>query len=779
MKAARMNMDEKRQKYLDPVCGMEVEPQTAAANVVHNGAVIYFCSVHCAEAFQKDPERYASGPTEKKHSECDHEPRHEHAHNPVSVAGRSYTCPMHPEVRSDRPGVCPKCGMALEALDPYAEEDHTELRDMGMRFWIGAALALPVFLLAMGEMVPGLNDLVKSIGATHSLWIQFILATGVYFWAGYPFLQRALKSIIYRSPNMFTLIALGTSAAYFFSVVQLFGQHSGHHSIPTYFEAAAVITVLALLGQVLELRARAGTGAAIRALLTLTPKIGHRLIDDHEEDISLDQVVRGDFLRVRPGEKVPVDGQLMEGSSTLDESMVTGESMPVNKKMGDTVIGGTVNGSGSFVMRAERVGNETILAQIVSLVANAQRSQAPVQRIADRVAAWFVPAVLIIAAATFAGWMIFGPESRLAMAMTTAVSVLIIACPCALGLATPMSVMVGIGRGASLGILIRDAAVLEKLEAVDTIVFDKTGTLTEGKPALTEIVAFKPFDRDQVVRFAAAAEVQSEHPIARAIVQASASKALPKASSFAAAIGKGITATVEGHQIFVGKLSTQEPSASVATKVADRWRKEGKTAVIVYIDERPAGLLAIADRLKAGSAVAVRQLHAMKLKTLMLTGDNRITAEAIAYEAEIDQVIADAAPDRKQEAVAELKRSGAKVAMAGDGINDAPALATADVGIAMGTGTEVAMESAGVTLVKGDLRTLVSVIALSRATMKNIRQNLFFAFVYNCLGIPIAAGVLYPLIGQLLNPMVASLAMSLSSVSVIANALRLRNKRLS
>jgi Cu+-exporting ATPase len=805
-----MNMDDDRYEQKDPVCGMTVRPETAAAQLEYAGKTILFCSTHCAEAFKREPERYLSDSADQEG--CSHSHGHEHPaikpapgaayfcpmcpgvesdkpgscpkcgmaleRNPTFTAAKQYTCPMHPEVRSDRPGNCPICGMALEPVEATAENEDGELRDMIKRFWIGALLAIPVFLLAMGEMIPGLKPVVERIGPNNSLWIQFILATPVYFWSGWPFLERAWKSVLFRSPNMFTLIALGTSAAYVFSVFQLLSAKISHHDMPAYFEAAAVITVLALLGQVLELKARAGTGAAIRSLITLTPKIAHRLIGDHEEDIALDQVAAGDTLRVRPGEKVPVDGLIIEGTSSVDESMITGESMPVKKQRGDKVIGGTLNGSSSFVMRAERIGSETILAQIVNLVAQAQRSQAPVQRIADRVAAWFVPAVLAIAVGAFVGWLLFGPEPRMAFAFTAAVSVLIIACPCALGLATPMSVMVGVGRGAQLGILIRDAAVLEKLEKVDTVVFDKTGTLTEGKPAVVEIVAFKPFSQDQLVRFAAAAEVQSEHPIGRAIVQAAAGKPLPKALSFDADIGSGISATVEGRRIFIGKLSAREQSDTVARQVADRWRKDGKTVVIVYIDEQPAGLFAIADRLKSASAAAVKQLHALKLKTVMLTGDNELTAAAIAHQAEIDQVIAEATPERKQAAISQLQRSGAKVAMAGDGINDAPALAAADVGIAMGTGTEVAMQSAGITLIKGDLSKLISAIFLSRATMRNIRQNLFFAFIYNCLGIPIAAGALYPLFGQLLNPMIASLAMSLSSVSVIANALRLRIQRL-
>ena len=708
---------------------------------------------------------------------CPHSGMDQEKNRTGAPAGK-YTCPMHPEVISDRPGACPICGMALEPVAPSAgTEEQSELDDLTRRFWIGALLTLPVFMLAMGEMVPGLKQIIGLVGERASLLIQFVLSTPVVLWAGWPFLEKAWRSVINRSPNMFTLISLGTSAAYLFSVVHLFFAGSGHgiHGANSYFEAAAVITVLALLGQVLELQARSKTGSAIRSLLALSPQTARRVLGDREEEVPLDAVEVGDVLRVRPGDRVPVDGVLLEGRSELNESMMTGEAMPVTKKAGDSVIGGTINGSGSFVFRAERVGDNTLLAQIVHLVAKAQRSQAPVQRIADQVAAWFVPAVLLVSLFTLVAWLLFGPDPRWPFAFNSAVAVLIIACPCALGLATPMAVMVGIGRGAQLGILIRDAAVLEKLEKIGTVAFDKTGTLTEGKPKVTEIVAFKPYGREELLRYAAAVEVQSEHPIARAIVQAAEPSASPKALGFETTVGAGVKAEVEGHLVYVGKPSREEDPLSVASKIADRWRKEGKTAVTIQIDQQPAGLLAIADALKRNSAAAVKRLRELNVRSVMLTGDNKVTARFLAEEAGIDDVIAELSPKEKQREIVKMQKAGAKVAMAGDGINDAPALATADVGIAMGTGTEVAIESAGVTLVKGDLDLLVSAILLSRATMRSIRQNLIFAFVYNILGVPIAAGLLYPVFGLLLSPMVASLAMSLSSVSVIANSLRLRH----
>jgi Cu+-exporting ATPase len=694
------------------------------------------------------------------------------------VATGKYTCPMHPEIISDEPGNCPICGMALEPVSPTTgPEDQTELNDMTRRFWIGAILAAPVFVLAMGEMVPGLNRMIGALGERANLFIQFALSTPVYLWAGWPFLERAWKSVVNRRPNMFTLIALGTSAAYLFSVLQLIVSATSQaaHVANSYFEAAAVITVLALLGQVLELRARSKTGSAIRSLLALSPRTAHRVVADREEEIPLEEVRTGDILRVRPGDRVPVDGILLEGNSELNEAMITGEAMPVLKNTGDTVVGGTVNGSGSFLFRAERVGGDTLLAHIVDLVARAQRSQAPVQKIADKVSGWFVPSVLLLALITFAGWLIFGPEPRLPFAFNASVAVLIIACPCALGLATPMAVMVGVGRGAELGILIRDAAVLEKLEKVTVVAFDKTGTLTEGHPTVVETVAFKPYSEPELLRLAAAVEALSEHPLGRAVVRAAGDQALPKATAFEATVGSGVTAEVETHLVYVGKPSNDEAPANVSSQVLKRWRREGKTAVVVLVDNQAAGLIAIADSLKKSSTNAVKRLHDLKIRSVMLTGDNKVTARSIAEVAGIDEVIAELSPAQKQEAIAKLQTGGVTVAMAGDGINDAPALATADVGIAMGTGTEIAIESAGVTLVKGDLDLLVSAILLSRETMKKIRENLVFAFVYNFLGVPVAAGILYPLFGLLLSPMLASVAMSLSSVSVIANSLRLRN----
>jgi len=718
-----------------------------------------------------------------EHVQSEHDCRAGHARTNAEPEPRpstpgKYTCPMHPEIVSGQPGNCPICGMALEPVAPTAEpDDRTELNDMTRRFWIGAVLAAPVLALAMGEMVPGLNRLIEALGERGNLLVQFALSTPVYLWAGWPFLERAWKSVVNRTPNMFTLISLGTSAAYLFSVFQLIVSATSHaaHAATSYFEAAAVITVLALLGQVLELRARSKTGSAIRSLLALSPQTARRVVGDREEEIPMEQVHVGDILRVRPGDRVPVDGVLLEGNSELNEAMITGEPMPVTKKAGDTVIGGTVNGSGSFLFRAERVGGDTLLAQIVDLVAKAQRSQAPVQKLADKVSEWFVPAVLLLAVITFGGWLLLGPEPRLPFAFNAAVAVLIIACPCALGLATPMAVMVGIGRGAQLGILIRDAAVLEKMEKINVVAFDKTGTLTEGNPTVVETVAFKPYSQPELLRLAGAVEALSEHPLGRAIVRAAGEHPLPKATGFEATVGSGVKAEVETHLVYVGKPSKDETPESVSSQLANRWRHEGKTAVVVLVDDQPAGLIAIADSLKRNSANAVKRLHDLKIRSVMLTGDNQVTAQSIAEAAGIDGVIAELSPEQKQTEIAKLQAGGQTVAMAGDGMNDAPALATADVGIAMGTGTEVAIETAGVTLVKGDLDLLVSAILLSRETMKKIRENLLFAFVYNFLGVPVAAGILYPLFGVLLSPMIASVAMSLSSVSVIANSLRLRN----
>jgi len=697
-----------------------------------------------------------------------------------------YTCPMHPEVRQDSPGACPICGMALEPLTVDAEDgqDDHELKDMTRRFWIGLALTLPVLVLSMGEMVPGLRDAILFLGHTTVTWAQFILSTPVVLWAGRPFFERGVRSLVTRHLNMFTLIALGTGAAYIYSVAAtLFpgafpASFREHGAVPVYFESAAVITVLVALGQVLELKARAATGGAIRALLQLTPQTARRVGDDGtESDVPLEHVHAGDRLRVRPGEKIPVDGVVLEGASAVDESMITGEPMPVEKTAQEKVTGGTINGTGSFLMRAERVGNDTLLARIVQMVATAQRSRAPIQRVADAVAGWFVPGVVAASAITFIAWACLGPEPRFAYALLNAVAVLIIACPCALGLATPMSIMVGVGRGAQLGVLIRNAEALEQLEKVDTLAIDKTGTLTEGKPVLTEIVATPGHDENVLLRLAASVESASEHPLAAAILAGAKKRNLATATvtDFASITGQGVRGNVGGRVVFVGQDNnlTNKIPADLAARAADL-RHQGRTVFFVAIDDMVAGLLAVADPIKSTTPRAVGTLHQLGLKITMLTGDHNETAQRVADELHLDRVEAEMTPEKKRDVIAALKREGKVVAMAGDGINDAPALAAADVGIAMGTGTGVAMESAGVTLVKGDLAGLVHAIELSRAVMANIRLNLIFAFIYNGVGIPLAAGVLYPFTGLLLSPMIASAAMALSSVSVIANSLRLR-----
>jgi Cu+-exporting ATPase len=704
--------------------------------------------------------------------------------NPAYVEHRAkvFTCPMHPEVRRDAPGSCPICGMALEPVSAApGDDDDAELRDMTRRFWIGLALTVPVFALAMGGMAPGLGGL---IGSHTAAWVQLVLSTPVVVWAGGPFFERGARSLVTRHLNMFTLIALGTGTAYLYSVAAtLFpaafpASFREHGVVPVYFESAAVITVLVALGQVLELRARAATGGALKALLGLAPKTARRVAGDGAEtDAPLEDVHAGDHLRVRPGEKIPVDGVVLEGTSAVDEAMLTGEPAPVEKSPGAKVSGGTINGTGSFLMRAERVGNDTLLARIVQMVATAQRSRAPIQRVADAVAGWFVPAVIAAAALTFAAWAWLGPEPRFAYALLNAVAVLIIACPCALGLATPMSIMVGVGRGAQLGVLIRDAEALEQLEKIDTLAIDKTGTLTEGKPALTEIATAPGGDETEMLRLAASVESASEHPLAAAIVAgAKTRKIAPDAvSDFASITGQGVRGKVDGRDIFVGQAAQAgaEIPAALAAR-ADALRAEGRTVFFVAVDKAIAGLLAVADPIKATTPGAIEALHRLGLKIIMLTGDHPATARCVAEHLHIDRVEAEVTPEKKQAVIAALKREGAHVAMAGDGINDAPALAAADVGIAMGTGTDVAMESAGVTLVKGDLAGLVHAIELSRAVMRNIRLNLLFAFVYNGVGIPLAAGALFPLTGLLLNPMIASAAMALSSVSVIGNSLRLR-----
>lgn len=703
--------------------------------------------------------------------------------NPAFSRPTIYTCPMHPEVRQDHPGSCPICGMALEPVAAEPEEDNSELRDMMRRFWIGAALAAPVAALAMGAHIwQGL------IPERLSAWIQFLLATPVVLWAGWPFFERGARSLVTRHLNMFTLIALGTGAAYIFSVVSLLVPgllpHAMRHGgmAPVYFEASAVIIVLVLLGQVLELRARAGTGAAIRALLGLAPHIAHRVRDGSEEDVSLDAIAVGDILRVKPGEKLPVDGVVVEGRSSVDESMLTGEPEPVAKEVGTPVSAGTVNGTGSFLMRSEKVGAETLLARIVQMVSQAQRSRAPIQRLADAVAGWFVPAVVLVAILTFIAWMLVGPEPRLAYAIVNAVAVLIIACPCALGLATPMSIMVGIGRGAAQGVLVKDAEALERLEKVSVVVVDKTGTVTEGHPSVTQVIAAQGEDEGHILAIAAALESHSEHPLAGAIVRAAKERGLelPSGAGFESIPGGGVRGKVEGQVVLAGRrtLLAESGIQSLDSLDGEAAKLEGSTLVWLAIDGRAAGLLALADPIKTTAAEAIASLHSLGLKVVMLTGDDERTAKRIASQVGIDEVHAGVSPSGKHDEVAKLAASGAVVAMAGDGVNDAPALAAADVGIAMGTGTDVAMQSAGVTLVKGDLRGIVQAIALSRATMRNIRQNLTFAFLYNSLGVPLAAGILYPFFGLLLSPIVASAAMALSSVSVVGNALRLRRTKL-
>ena len=701
--------------------------------------------------------------------------------------GTIYTCPMHPEVRRSRPGTCPICGMTLEPVQPASVVgQNLELRDMTRRFWIGAALAAPVILLNMTTEIPALAAH-RVISPVLSMWIQFALGTPVVFGAGCPLLQRGWESVRRRSLNMFSLIALGVSAAYLYSLAAMFapdlfprGLRSEAGLIPVYFEAAAVITVLVLLGQVLELRAREATGGAIRALLNLAPKFAHRIHEGGtDEEVPLEAVQVGERLRVRPGEAVPVDGVVLEGASAVDESMVTGESIPVAKAAGAKLIGGTINGTGALLMRAERVGSDTMLARIVQMVAAAQRSRAPIQRLADIASSWFVPAVILIALAAFVVWMLLGPPPRLAYALVAAVSVLIIACPCALGLATPMSVMVGVGKGATAGVLIKNAEALERFEKIDTLVVDKTGTLTEGKPRVVAVVPGEGYDEAAVLTFASSLERSSEHPLAAAIAASADERglALQRLTDFRSHTGKGVTGTVNGHAVAVGNAALLDSLGIPQTSLeapAERLRSDGATAMFVAVDGRSAGIVAVADPVKASTPAALEALRHEGIRIVMVTGDHRATAEAVARQLGINDIEAQVLPDHKNAIVQRLRGEGRAVAMAGDGVNDAPALAAAEVGIAMGTGTDVAMQSAGVTLVKGDLTGIVRARALSRATMRNIRQNLFLAFIYNVIGIPIAAGALYPAFGLLLSPMIAAAAMSLSSVSVIGNALRLR-----
>jgi Cu+-exporting ATPase len=750
---------------IDPVCGMTVDPATSPHRHVHGQRTYHFCSAGCRGKFAADPEKYL----------------HSAAAAEAPPAGTIYTCPMHPEIRQAGPGACPICGMALEP-EAGGADDGGELFDMTRRLWISALLTAPIVVLDMG----GHFGLLPHPGAITNI-AELALATPVVLWGGWPFFQRGARSLATFNLNMFTLIAMGTGVAYAYSVVAVLAPgvfpaafRDAHGGVALYFEAAAVITVLVLLGQVLELRARASTSGAIRALVALAPKTARRIRDDGgDEDVPLEAVGVGDRLRVRPGEKIPVDGVVIEGRSAVDESMITGEAMPVTKEQGAAVIAGTLNGSGGFVMRAEKVGRDTMLAHIVQMVAAAQRSRAPIQRLADRVAAWFVPAVIAVALIAFAGWATYGPQPRLAYALLAAVTVLIIACPCALGLATPMSIMVGVGRAAQAGILIRDAEALERLEKIDTLVVDKTGTLTEGKPKVTAIVPVQNFDENILLRFAASVERASEHPLAAAIVAAAAERKLDllAVSDFASPSGKGATGVVERRRVALGNAGFFA-ELGIATAAlhgeAERLRGDGATVIFVAINGVLAGLIAIADPVKPTTQAALDALRAQGLAIVMLTGDSRGTAAAIAKQLGIADVEAEVLPERKSAVIEDLRRSGRIVAMAGDGINDAPALASADVGIAMGGGTDIAMASAGVTLVKGDLMGIVRAKKLSAATMSNIRQNLLFAFVYNAAGVPIAAGALYPLFGLLLSPAIGAAAMSLSSVSVVANALRLR-----
>jgi P-type Cu+ transporter len=770
----------------DPVCGMTVDPQTTTPHRARHGGVEYFfCSAGCRTKFEAEPARYLAAATPPP-ARC--APPHA-GEREGAPAGTVYTCPMHPEIRQVGPGSCPICGMALEPERVTADTGPSEERiDMERRLWVGLALAVPVVVLEMAGHLFNLRMLAPPAVST---WLQFALATPVVLWAGWPFFVRAAQSLRTGNLNMFTLIAMGTGVAWLYSAVATLvpgifpaAFHEPDGVVAIYFEAAAVITVLVLVGQVLELRAREKTGSAIRVLLDLAPKTARRIrADGADEDVSLDAVAAGDRLRVRPGEKVPVDGELLEGRGTIDESMVTGESMPVSKSAGAKAIGGTINQAGSFVMRAEKVGSDTLLARIVQTVAQAQRSRAPIQRLADRVSGWFVPLVIAVAAAAFAAWAMFGPEPRFAYALLAAVSVLIIACPCALGLATPMSIMVGIGRGAQAGVLVKDAEALERFEKVDTLVIDKTGTLTEGKPQVVAVKAAAGWREDDVLRLAGSVERGSEHPLAAAIVAAAQARGLPlaEASDFTAPAGKGAAGTVEGRRIIAGnRVMMEEAGIGVAALEADAeaLRREGATALFVAVDGRPAGVIAIADPVKPAAPAAVAALRKAGMRIVMLTGDNRATAQAVARRLGISEVEAEILPQDKAHVVEQLRREGRVVAMAGDGVNDAPALAAADVGVAMGTGTDVAIESAGITLLNGDLNGLVQARRLSQVTMRNIRQNLFFAFAYNAAGVPIAAGVLYPVMGLLLSPVIAALAMSLSSVSVISNALRLRVARL-
>ena len=809
---------------IDPVCHMNIEPENAAGKSEHNGKTVYFCSEYCKETFDKDPEKF---PLEDAvHQQAEHDAGHEHhdhSHHdsgsdvvyvcpmhpdvkkmgpascptcgmgleplePVIVTKQEYVCPMHPEVVKDEQGSCPICGMALEPRTvTLREEENPELTDMSRRFWISTIFSLPLLLFTMSKMFPAISFDSSGWGN----WFELVLATPVVLWAGAPFFKRGWDSIVYKSLNMFTLIAIGMGVAYLYSVIAtLFPEifpaafRDANGEVGLYFEAAAVITTLVLLGQVLELRARSKTSSAIKSLLGLAPNSA-RIVDENgeEKDIPLADVMVGDLLRVRPGEKVPVDGKVTDGESFIDESMISGEPMEVKKSIGDSVTVGTVNGNGSFLMKAERVGSDTLLAQIVKMVSEAQRSRAPIQGLADKVSSYFVPAVVGFSIITFIVWSIVGPDPKMAYALVNAVAVLIIACPCALGLATPISIMVGTGRGATAGLLIKNAEVLETFEKIDTLVVDKTGTLTEGKPKLVTIVSLNGRSEDELVRVVASLERMSEHPLGNAIVAAAKARNLEflEVKEFESLTGRGVKGMVDGRLVAVGNVKLLNEDGITAADLeskANENRERGETVVFVSIDGEPAGFLGISDPVKPTTKEALLQLQAEGIEVIMLTGDNRKTAESVAKELNIKEVKAEVMPDEKHSIVKEIQSTGKRVAMAGDGINDAPALAQADVGIAMGTGTDVAMESAGITLIKGDLMGIVRARKLSRGTMRNIRQNLFWAFIYNALGVPLAAGVLYPFFGLLLSPMIAAAAMSFSSVTVIGNALRLRNLKI-
>jgi P-type Cu+ transporter len=760
----------------DPVCGMKVDTRTAQHRYDLGDTSYYFCSARCLEKFKANPDAYLNP--------ADIRPA---ISQQTTAAGTIWTCPMHLEIRRDQPGQCPICGMALEPLEPTLDDGpNPELIDMSRRFWVSAALSLPLVILTFGAELFGWEPLPMRT----SMWVQLALASPVVLWGGWPFFERFWASLKTRNLNMFTLIGLGVGVAYGYSVVATVTPESFPASlrtmgglVPVYFEAAAVITTLVLLGQVLELRARSATGAAIKALLGLAPKTARRVRGETEEDIPLEHVQVGDLLRIRPGEKIPVDGVIVEGHSSVDESMISGEPVPVEKLPGQKVTGATVNGTGSLLMRAERVGRDTMLAQIVRMVADAQRSRAPIQKLADQVSAWFVPGVVLVSIIAFAVWSLVGPEPRLAHALVNAIAVLIIACPCALGLATPMSIMVGTGRGASVGVLVKNAEALELMEKVDTLVVDKTGTLTVGKPRLVKVEVIDDVDENEIVRLAASLERGSEHPLADAIVEGARERdlRLEESSDFKSITGKGVTGSINGRSVALGNralLTDLGIDPSRLESLADDHRSRGEGAMFVAIDGKLAGLLIVADPIKDTAAAAVAELRSSGIQVVMMTGDNARTAEAVARKVGIDQVIADVLPDQKQAKVDELRSQGRRVAMAGDGINDAPALAAADVGIAMGTGTDVAMESAHVTLVKGDLIGIVRARHLSRATMRNIRENLFFSFIFNAAGVPIAAGVLYPWFGILLSPIIAGAAMAFSSVAVIGNSLRLNRVQL-